>query len=153
MYWFFLYSRLWLPLVRPFLCPKTSWSFFADASTHIALSILTIYQTSQPGASLWSQTAVAFAVPYWSLSIALNILVTLIIVYRLLSLTKQVKMALSPSHARTYTSISAMIIESAALYSITGMIFIICYARNSNVQNIVLPILGQVMVRCYCRHT
>lgn len=35
----------------------------------------------------------------------------------------------------------------STLYSITGMIFIICYARSSNVQNIVLPILGQIMVR------
>jgi len=110
-----------------------------------AMSILTIYQTAQPGASLWSQSAVSFAVPYWSLSISLNILVTIGIVYRLISMMKKVRTALSKSHAKMYTSISAMVIESAALYSITGMIFIICYARLSNVQNIVLPILGQVM--------
>ncbi|THH08338.1 hypothetical protein EW146_g9025 [Bondarzewia mesenterica] len=111
-----------------------------------ALSILTIYQSARPGASLWSRTTIAFAVPYWSLSIALNILATLVIAARLLVMMRRIRQSgVGMHHARMYTSITAMVVESAALYSITGLIFIICYARNSNVQNIVLPVLGQVM--------
>ena len=39
-----------------------------------------------------------------------------------------------------------MLIESAAPYAIAAIVFIITYARNSNVQNLVLPVLAQIMV-------
>ncbi|EIM85267.1 uncharacterized protein STEHIDRAFT_157908 [Stereum hirsutum FP-91666 SS1] len=130
-----IWSYNWYIIIIPIL------SFLAST----ALSILTIYETAQPGASLWSHITLGFSVPYWSLSIALNILVTLAIVYRLVAMKRRIGRLLSPAHSRMYTSLSSMVIESAALYSITGMIFIICYARSSSVQNIVLPILGQVM--------
>lgn len=103
-----------------------------------------LFQLTQPGASLWTKTAVNFAIPYWSISASLNILVTLLIVGRLFYIRQRTRAVLSTSHSRTYTSIAAMLVESAALYSATALLFIITYARNSNVQNIVLPLLGQV---------
>ncbi|TDL29997.1 hypothetical protein BD410DRAFT_703038, partial [Rickenella mellea] len=110
-----------------------------------AMSILTIFQSAQPGASLWSHTTISFAVPYWSLSLSLNLLVTLMIATRLLMMRNKIIAVLGPEHSKTYTSVAAMMVESAAPYSITGLIFIICYARASNVQNLVLPVLGQIM--------
>ncbi|KAH8104315.1 hypothetical protein DFH11DRAFT_1519658 [Phellopilus nigrolimitatus] len=112
-----------------------------------ALSILTLYQLALPGASLWSKTTVVFALPYWSLTIALNIVMTLGISVRLLFLWRLEinTFGIEQSESNLYTSVVSMVIESGAMYSITGLVFIICYARNSNVQNIVLPVLGQVM--------
>jgi len=110
-----------------------------------ALSIITVFQTAQPGASLWTKVTVNFALPYWSLSISLNIIVTLLIAGRLLVVRKALREALGAEHAKKYTSAIAMLIESAALYSITSIVFIITYARNSYVQNLVLPVLCSVM--------
>ena len=42
-------------------------------------------------------------------------------------------------------SIASMLVESAMLYAVTGLIFIITYAINSNVQNLVLPVLSQMV--------
>ena len=98
----------------------------------------------QPNANLWTKTTVNFGIPYWSISASLNILVTLLIVLRLLYVRRRLSKALSSSHTRTYISIATMLVESAALYSTTALIFIITYARNSAVQNLVLPVLGQV---------
>jgi len=103
-----------------------------------------LFQLTQPNANLWTTTTVNFAIPYWSLSAGLNILVTLMIVGRLFYIRQRTRAILSSSHSRTYTSIAAMLVESAALYSITALLFIITYARNSNIQNIILPLLGQV---------
>ncbi|TDL20998.1 hypothetical protein BD410DRAFT_695577, partial [Rickenella mellea] len=110
-----------------------------------ALSILTLFQAARPGSTLATHNTVVFAVPYWSLSISLNLLVTLLIVLRLLMWRSKVIGVLGPQHSKTYTSIAAMMIESAALFSVAGLIFIICFARQSHVQNLILPVLGQIM--------
>lgn len=108
------------------------------------MGIILLFQLTQPNANLWSVTAVNFAIPYWSISASLNILVTSMIVLRLLAIRSRTRAALSRYHARTYTSVAAMLIESAALYSCTALLFIITYARDSNIQNLVLPPLGQI---------
>lgn len=117
---------------------------------HAAFSILTLFQSERPGANLWTHTTVQFAVPYWSMTIAINATMTLAIAYRLMSMRRRVTTMLGAEYARTYTSVVAMIVESAAVYSVTGLVFIICYARKSNVQNLVLPILDQVVVCNQC---
>lgn len=40
-----------------------------------------------------------------------------------------------------------MFIESASIYAIIGILLIIAYARKSNTQNLILPSLGQAVVR------
>lgn len=110
------------------------------------MSILTLYQASRPTASLWTHTTVQFSLPYFSISIALNILLTLLLVGRLFYMSERAKRAIGREHAATYSSIASMLIESAVPYAVTGLIFIITYARNSNVQNLVLPVLSQIMV-------
>ena len=111
------------------------------------MSFLTLYQASRPDASLWTHTTVQFSLPYFSVSISLNILLTLLLVGRLFYMSERAKRAIGREHAATYSSIASMLIESAVPYAVTGLIFIITYARNSNVQNLVLPVLGQIMVR------
>ncbi|TBU51881.1 hypothetical protein BD310DRAFT_890234 [Dichomitus squalens] len=110
-----------------------------------AMSILSVFQSSRPTASLWTSTTVQFTVPYFSISIGLNILLTLLLVGRLLYFGYNTRRAIGSDHLAPYVSIATMLIESAAPYAITGLIFIVTYARNSNVQNLILPVLSQVM--------
>ena len=118
------------------------------------MSILSVFQSSRPTASLWTDTTVQFAVPYFSVSIGLNILLTLLLVSRLLYMGYYVGRTIGKDHSQTYISIATMLVESAAPYAITGLMFIITYARNSNVQNLILPVLGQIMVSPHppCMH-
>ncbi|KAF7290731.1 hypothetical protein MIND_01313800 [Mycena indigotica] len=59
----------------------------------------------------------------------------------------QVAMGEEHAYARRYVGIAAMLIESAALYAIWSLMFLICYARNTPLQNILLSSLGQVQAR------
>ncbi|TFY65788.1 hypothetical protein EVG20_g5311 [Dentipellis fragilis] len=103
-------------------------------ATSFSLSIVELYNVTQPGASMFSDSAINFGLLYWSFSVSLNILVTLLIVARLLYMRRQLTVAMAPEQARVYISISAMLIESAALYSCTAIVFLIGYARQSPVQ-------------------
>ncbi|KAH8103707.1 hypothetical protein DFH11DRAFT_1734629 [Phellopilus nigrolimitatus] len=110
----------------------------------VSMGIILLFQLTQPFANLWSTTAVNFGIPYWSLSAGLNVLVTALIVARLFLIRARTRAVLSTHHARTYTGVAAMLVESAALYSAAALVFVVAYARGSNVQNLVLPLLGQV---------
>jgi hypothetical protein len=74
-----------------------------------------------------------------------NVILTALIVIRLWRMSRQVKHILGDSHARAYTSLAAIMAESAGPYSICGLIFIATFAANSPGQNLFLPVLGQVM--------
>jgi len=108
------------------------------------LSALTTYQSAKPN-SAFNAADVVIAVPYWSLTVAFNIVLTLLIVGRLFHMRAKLRGVLGDQHTRTYTSIAAMIYESAALYSFTGIAFIVAFARNSPALYVILPFLGEVM--------
>lgn len=113
-----------------------------------AMSILTLFQASRPDASLWTTVTIQFSLPYFSISIALNVMLTLLLVARLFYMSYSARRTIGGEHGRTYISIAAMLLESATPYAVVGLLFIITYARDSNVQNLVLPVLSQIMVRC-----
>lgn len=118
------------------------------------MSIMVIFQSSRPNASLWTSTTVQFSLPYFAISIALNVMLTLLLVSRLLYMSHQAKKTIGMEHGDAYISVASMLIQSATQYAITGLVFIITYARNSNVQNLILPVLSQIMVRSGSRsHT
>ena len=79
--------------------------------------------------------------------IAINILLTLMITYRLVTARNQLRQALGREHAQDYTSLIAITIESASIYSTVSLIYIIAFARQSDIQNLCLPPLAQLMVR------
>jgi len=110
----------------------------------ISMSISLLVAMTRPDATFWTAASVNFGLAYWSLSVSLNIILTVLIVVRLLSARNAVRKALGRQHSEMYTSLAALLVESASLYSVTGLVFIITYARGSYVQNLVLPPLGQV---------
>lgn len=98
-----------------------------------------------PGITLWSTISINLAIPYWAISIALNVLITACIVGRLLYMRYQMRKVLAGTGSE-YISITSMMIESAALYTANGLIFLVSYAVNSPIQNLALPVLGQMQV-------
>ena len=60
-------------------------------------------------------------------------------------MSARAKRSIDREHAATYMSIVSMLIESFMLYAVTGVIFVVTYTLKSNVQNLVLPVLSQVV--------
>lgn len=136
---YLLYRFLMFYSFKYYLCIFPALMYLGSVATSCVL----LFQLSQPNANIWKSVDVNFATPYWSLSIALNIILTMMIVGRILWVKRSIRQALGDQHTRTYTSIAAMLIESAAMYSATALVYIICYALNSPAQELFLALLGE----------
>ncbi len=83
------------------------------------------------------------------MSLAVNIVLSFCIVLRLVIQRRRLS-ATGGQHGASYTSIAAMIIESAALFAVFNLCFIVPYIVNNPIQAIFLDMLGQVQVHLSC---
>ncbi|KAF8183856.1 hypothetical protein K438DRAFT_1974881 [Mycena galopus ATCC 62051] len=109
----------------------------------IASSLGLMISVANSSTTFWASKTIQFGIAYWSLSISVNVILAFCIAGRIWYVRHRTK-ALRLHPGGQYISITAMIIESAALYATWGLVFLICYARNTPFQNILLPPLGQV---------
>ena len=105
-------------------------------------------QSSQPGLSLYSALPLAYGTSYYVISLSVNIILTILITIRLLLFRRQVASALSPEYGKQYVSLATIIIESAAIYSLFALLFIISYAVNNPINQIFLTLASISQVRC-----
>ncbi|KAF7329172.1 hypothetical protein MKEN_00177800 [Mycena kentingensis (nom. inval.)] len=85
-----------------------------------------------------------FGLAFWSLSVSLNVVLTVSIAAKILWVRRHLVDVLGRQHARQYTSIAALLVESAALYAFWSTAFIVSYARASPMKDVLLPSLGQI---------
>ncbi|KAF8167323.1 hypothetical protein B0H34DRAFT_792062 [Crassisporium funariophilum] len=97
-------------------------------------------QSSQPGLSLYSALPMAYGTSYYIISLSVNIILTILITIRLLMYRRRVVATLALEHGKHYFSLATIIIESAALYSVFALIFIITYAVNNPINQIFLAV-------------
>ncbi|KAF5358564.1 hypothetical protein D9757_012959 [Collybiopsis confluens] len=129
-----IFGRNWLFLIAPTV-------MFASS---LVLSCMLITMLSRPALTLWSKISFQLALAYWAISIAFNVLVTVLICWHLLVMRRKLAKALVRNDSSSpYITVSAMLIESAFLYSATALAFLISFGVNSPVQNLWLPVLGQ----------
>ncbi|KAG7453252.1 uncharacterized protein BT62DRAFT_54108 [Guyanagaster necrorhizus] len=109
-------GRKWMFVVVPGLCTIVG-TIFAGFS---------IYQqtATPPPGSAWSTAQIDWLLPYFSMSLAVTLLCTLLIIYRITAVRPSIK-----KETRWLWSIEA-IIESAALYAIALIILLAFYATN-----------------------
>jgi hypothetical protein len=122
----------------------------------LALAILGTFQQINPAASFFANNpSLGFQVPYFSMSVALTILLTIMIAGRILSSRKRIVEVLGPQHAKLYTSITAMVVESAALFTLSSIFVISSFAVGLTVGlssnyyllfNVIAPIHTMVTV-------
>ena len=107
----------------------------------LVVCVILMVMISQPGSSLWMISGFDLCndvyISFWSLSIALNVILTVLIAGRLLYLRKQIRWALGSDHCQVYTSISAIVIESAAINTGFTIVYITLYALHNPRQNVV----------------
>lgn len=94
----------------------------------------------------FSLTHINYTVPYLSLSLALNIIITIIIVLRLLTYRHRISKVLGSGYGAQYTSVAAMIIESAALYSTFSVALLTLFAIGNPISAAFIEALTQVQI-------
>jgi hypothetical protein len=104
-------------------------------------------QSSQPGLSLFSKLPQAYGTSYYVISLSVNIVLTILIMIRLFMYRRRIVDVLPAEYARHYVSIAAIMVESAALYSVLALIFIITYAINNPLNQIFLVAASSAQVR------
>ncbi|KAF7368384.1 hypothetical protein MVEN_00160200 [Mycena venus] len=72
------------------------------------------------------------------MSCTFNLLFTTLVSTRLLTMRNQIKSLLGPEHALTYTSVTATLVESAAVYFVFDVLFVVTFSIHSNVENLIL---------------
>ena len=89
------------------------------------LSLISLVQSALPNASLFQASTSNFSVPWIALTSALNLIVTGLIAGRILYMGHKYGQVLSQSksHSSPYTSVVAIIVESALPLSIVGIVF------------------------------
>lgn len=112
------------------------------------MGMITLYLASQPNSNLWKGVAVNFGLPYFTISVGLNVLLTLMISVRLILHSRNIRGAMGSTSgvSSLYKAIVTMLIESSALYAVTSLLFIGTYASNNYASDIFLPILAEVQV-------
>jgi hypothetical protein len=92
---------------------------------------------------------VNFFMPYFFISLSLNILLTLIIIARVVLHSRNLR-SLTGNLAASgglYTTIVTMLIESCALYTVTFLLFVVPWFSNNNLEATFWPALTEIQVR------
>ncbi|KAJ7642904.1 hypothetical protein B0H17DRAFT_959946 [Mycena rosella] len=105
-----------------------------------AMGTLWTLQSSQPTLSMYSKLPMAYGTSYYAISLGANILLTLLITGRLVAYRRTLLETLPPDLARHYISLGTVIVESAALYSIFSILFLVTYAVNNPTNQIWLAV-------------
>ncbi|KAJ7039366.1 hypothetical protein C8F04DRAFT_1033521, partial [Mycena alexandri] len=110
----------------------------------VASGLALLVETGKPGGTFGVSLVPQFGTAFYSSSIGLNVILTSLISYKLLLQHHRVR-SLSVTKVpvgERYTDIVAILVESAALYSIAGLIYIPLLALNVPLQYPFSPLLG-----------
>lgn len=108
--------------------------------------MLIYYQASQPDSGNWSSVALTFNYPFFTISLSLIVLLTLMIVIRLVLHIKDIRDDAGVSSGAAKWCLTVLI-ESSALYAVTFILFIGPWGAKSRVADIFFPILAETQVR------
>ncbi|KAJ7346890.1 hypothetical protein DFH08DRAFT_937271 [Mycena albidolilacea] len=114
----------------------------------IAFGILWLKQVGAPSSSPWDTAGINFTTPYFAMSLALNILVTILIVVRLMLYRRRINQALpsNTNHGAHYVSLAAMIYESAAIYSVFSLLFLVPFTIGHPLSQLFIQALSPVQI-------
>ncbi|EED84965.1 predicted protein [Postia placenta Mad-698-R] len=85
-----------------------------------------------------------FTIIYFATTLALNVMVTVFIATRLLYYQRRARTVFGGMHLPHYSNLASILVESAALYSIFSILFVVPLALNNPLGSVFLQALGQV---------
>jgi len=95
----------------------------------ISMAVMTLIQSAAPGSNFFQGKTVNFGVPWASLSVALNVTLTCLIILRILRARKNARKYFD-DHDTIYTSLASILVESSLPFSILGIAFAITYGKT-----------------------
>jgi hypothetical protein len=98
---------------------------------------------------MYSKLPLAYGTSYYAISLSANIILTLLIIGRLVAYRRTLLQSLPADLANHYISLATVIVESAALYSIFAILFLITYAVNNPTNQIWLGVASACQVRFF----
>jgi len=105
-------------------------------------------QSSQPGLSLYSALPLAYGTSYYVISLSVNIVLTVLITVRLLLYRRRAcVVGIIEDKGKHYISLATIFVESAALYSVTALVFIVTYAVGNPANQVFLAVASAAQVR------
>lgn len=92
---------------------------------------------------------IIFGTPYFTISLSLTVILTIMIVIRLTLYNRRIRRAIGAKTTTSgvYTTVIAMLVESYALYAVNFLLFIGAWGAGNDVANLFSPILIQTQVR------
>ena len=103
-------------------------------------------QSSQPGLSLYSALPLAYGTSYYAISLSINIVLTTLITLRLIMYRRNIMARLPAEYATHYVSLAAIVVESAAIYSVFAVLFLITYAVDNPTNQVLLGFASAAQV-------
>ena len=92
--------------------------------------MLQVITSGMPNGNFFGRESAKFATAFYVITVSLNIILTILICIRLLRVSNRVSGALGEESAKVYTSAIAILVESAALYSASGIMYLVPFALN-----------------------
>ena len=131
-------------MVRPRL-PVRVLANFIDTATGI---VLVYYQITEPTCFIWRSTTINIGIPY-SISVSLNVFLTVMIIARLVLLTRGLQKAMNAPFriCGLYRTVITVVSESSAIYAVTFLLFIGTWAADNPAEYFFFPVLAQAQVR------
>ena len=88
------------------------------------------------------------AVPYYAITLSLNVLLTLMIAARLIRHSRNIRKAVgSAAGGGLYSTVVTMLVESCALYAVNSLVVVGLVGGGRGVQYIFTPMLTHIQVR------
>ncbi len=121
-------------------------AYFTESPQCAVLGIIWAVESTKPGLSLYNTLPLKLGTSYYVLSVSANVILTILISVQLLVFRRRIMKHQSAEHGRDYFSLLTIIVESAALYSAFGIIFIVTYALNNPLNQIFLFVANSSQV-------
>ena len=147
-----LHNLLYEPLGYRLPLPHVPWldeyatihtAMLWTNAVNAAMGILFVYQNSQP-IRVWAD------IPYFSISVSLNVLLTLMIVIRLILHTRKTRTALGMTGVGGLCkSVVTMLVESCALCAVNSLLVIGPLGAGTYAVYIFMPILVETQVGAF----
>jgi len=106
------------------------------------------YWTAQPGHCIRNSVLVNYGISYLSISLSLNILLTLMIVTRLVLHSRNIRTAMGASSGLTglYKTVVTMLIESSAVFTASSLLFLGFWGSRSHIGEVFSAIYAEAQV-------
>ena len=114
------------------------------------MGIMLVYQATEVTDGVYF--SVWFGLPYFSISLSLNVFLTLMIVIRLMLHARDIRASMGGTGiGGLYKVIVTMLIESSALYAVNSLLILGPSSAGNSASDIFIPILAETQVCAFPR--